>query len=30
LPVHPLYGKRVEVVARYGRYALRVEQPMAN
>jgi len=27
LPVHPLYGKRVEVVARYGRYALRVEQP---
>jgi hypothetical protein len=27
LPVHPLYGKRVEVVARYGRHALRVEQP---
>jgi hypothetical protein len=27
LPVHPLYGQRVEVVARYGRHALRVEQP---
>ena len=27
LPVHPLYGERVEVVARYGRHALRVEQP---
>jgi hypothetical protein len=27
LPVHPLYGKRVEIVARYGRHALRVEQP---
>jgi len=27
LPVHPLYGRRVEVVARYGRHALRVEQP---
>lgn len=27
LPVHPLYGERVEVVERYGRHALRVEQP---
>ena len=27
LPVHPRYGERVEVVARYGRHALRVEQP---
>ena len=27
LPVHPLYLKRVEVVGRYGRHALRVEQP---
>jgi hypothetical protein len=27
LPVHPLYGERVEVVDRYGRHALRVEQP---
>jgi hypothetical protein len=27
LPVHPLYGERVEIVARYGRHALRVEQP---
>jgi hypothetical protein len=27
LPVHPLYGERVEVIARYGRHALRVEQP---
>jgi hypothetical protein len=27
LPGHPLYGERVEVVARYGRHALRVEQP---
>ena len=27
LPVHPLYGERVEVLARYGRHALRVEQP---
>jgi hypothetical protein len=27
LPVHPLYRKRVEVVDRYGRHALRVEQP---
>jgi hypothetical protein len=27
LPVHPLYRERVEVVARYGRHALRVEQP---
>jgi hypothetical protein len=26
LPVHPLYGERVEVVARYGHHALRVEQ----
>lgn len=26
LPVHPLYGERVEVVERYGRHALRVEQ----
>jgi hypothetical protein len=27
LPVHPLCGERVEIVARYGRHALRVEQP---
>jgi hypothetical protein len=27
LPIHPLYGARLEVVARYGRHALRVEQP---
>jgi hypothetical protein len=27
LPVHPLCGARLEVVARYGRHALRVEQP---
>jgi len=27
LPVHPLYGEQVEVVERYGRHALRVEQP---
>ena len=27
LPVHPLYRKQVEVVGRYGRHALRVEQP---
>ncbi len=27
LPVHPLYGQQVEVVERYGRHALRVEQP---
>jgi hypothetical protein len=27
LPVHPLYGERVEIIARYGRHALRVEQP---
>jgi hypothetical protein len=27
LPVHPLYLKRVEVVGRYGRHVLRVEQP---
>jgi hypothetical protein len=27
LPVHPLYGEPVEVVERYGRHALRVEQP---
>ena len=27
MPVHPLYGERVEVLARYGRHALRVEQP---
>ncbi len=27
LPVHPLYGERVEVLARYGRHAPRVEQP---
>ena len=27
LPVHPLYGQQVEVVDRYGRHALRVEQP---
>ena len=27
LPVHPFCGERVEVVARYGRHALRVEQP---
>jgi hypothetical protein len=27
MPVHPLYSERVEVVARYGRHALRVEQP---
>jgi hypothetical protein len=27
LPVHPLCGERVEVVARYGRHTLRVEQP---
>jgi hypothetical protein len=26
LPVHPLYGQPVEVVDRYGRHALRVEQ----
>jgi hypothetical protein len=27
LPIHPLCGARLEVVARYGRHALRVEQP---
>ena len=27
LPVHPLYGEHVDVVERYGRHALRVEQP---
>jgi hypothetical protein len=27
LPVHPLYGERVEILARYGRHAVRVEQP---
>ena len=27
LPVHPLCGERVEIIARYGRHALRVEQP---
>ena len=27
LPVHPLYGEPVEVLERYGRHALRVEQP---
>jgi hypothetical protein len=27
LPVHPLHGERVEVVARYGLHALRVERP---
>ena len=27
LPVHPLYGQQVEVVERYGRHALRAEQP---
>jgi hypothetical protein len=27
VPVHPLYGERVEVVERYGRHALRVQQP---
>jgi hypothetical protein len=27
LPVHPLYGERVEILARYGRHGLRVEQP---
>jgi len=27
LPVHPLCGERVEIGARYGRHALRVEQP---
>ncbi len=27
MPVHPLYGQRVEVIARYSRHALRVEQP---
>lgn len=27
LPVHPLYGERIEIVERYGRHALRVEQP---
>jgi hypothetical protein len=27
LPVHPHYGERVAVVTRYGRHALRVEQP---
>ena len=27
LPVHPRYGERVEVVARYGHHGLRVEQP---
>lgn len=26
LPVHPLYRERVEIVGRYGRHALRVEQ----
>jgi hypothetical protein len=27
LPVHPLCGERVDIIARYGRHALRVEQP---
>lgn len=27
LPVHPLYGEQVEVIERYGRHGLRVEQP---
>ena len=27
MPVHPLYGQQVEVIERYGRHALRVEQP---
>ena len=27
LPVHPLSGEQVEVVERYGRHGLRVEQP---
>jgi len=27
LPVHPLYGERVEVVARHGRHVRQVEQP---
>jgi hypothetical protein len=27
LAVHPLYGERVEILARYGRDGLRVEQP---
>jgi hypothetical protein len=27
LPVHPLYGEPIEVVDRYGRHALSVEQP---
>src|SRR5262245_33806733 len=27
LPVHPLYGERIEILARYGRHGVRVEQP---
>jgi hypothetical protein len=27
LPVHPLHGQRVEIVACHGRHAVRVEQP---